>query len=137
MVCESLPAGQGGGDDCTNPRRTVTVELSRRTYPKSTLHFEVAWKQGVPRRYTIARGVADENRDAWEPFVPAGVDADGEGEEDDRDEVAMAFTKQGGRKTASGRSASHIAYVDAADKPRGGQLDRRPTAQYCDGTRFR
>lgn len=34
---------------------------------------------------------------------------------DDRDEVPMAFTREGGRKTPNGRSASHIAYVDASD----------------------
>lgn len=63
-VWESLPAGEGGGEGCDRPPKTVTVRLSRRKYPEATLHFEVAWRQGVPRRYTIARGLADENRDA-------------------------------------------------------------------------
>jgi hypothetical protein len=62
---------------CTRPQRLVTVRLSRRRYPESTLHFEVAWRQGAPRRYMIARGLADENRDAWEPLVPSRVDANG------------------------------------------------------------
>jgi hypothetical protein len=135
-VCEGLPAGQGG-DDCTKPRKTVTVRLSRRRYPEATLHFEVAWKQGVPRRYAIARGMADENRDAWDPFVEEGVDADGDGAEDDRDEVPMAFTKEGGRKAANGRSASHIAYVDASDNRGAGSTIGGRLRRYCNGTRFR
>jgi hypothetical protein len=137
QVCESLPAGQGGGEGCERPRKTVTVRLSRRKYPEATLHFEVAWRQGVPRRYTIARGLADENRDAWEPLVPAGVDADGDGEEDDRDEVPMAFTREGGRKAANGRSASHIAYVDASDNRGAGSSIGGRLREYCNGTRFK
>jgi hypothetical protein len=115
----------------------VTVRLSRRRYPESTLHFEVARRQGAPRRYTIARGRADENRDAWEPFVPAGVDADGDGEEDDRDEVPMAFTREGGRKAPNGRSASHIAYVDASDNRGAGSYIGGRLRRYCNGQRFR
>src|SRR5919106_6786760 len=134
-VCESLPAGAGEG--CERPGKIVTVRLSRRKYPEATLHFEVAWRQDVPRRYTIARGRADENRDAWEPLVPAGVDADGDGEEDDRDEVPMAFTKEGGRKAANGRSASHIAYVDASDNRGAGSSIGGRLRKYCNGTRFK
>jgi hypothetical protein len=115
----------------------VTVRLSRRKYPEATLHFEVAWRQDVPSRYTIARGLADENRDAWEPLVPAGVDADGDGKDDDRDEVPMAFTKEGGRKPANGRSASHIAYVDASDNRGAGSSIGGRLRSYCNGTRFK
>ena len=136
-VCESLPTGEGAGEGCERPRQTVTVRLSRRRYPEATLHFEVAWRQGVTRRYTIARGLADENRDAWEPLVPAGVDADGDGEEDDRDEVPMAFTKEGRRKAANGRSASHIAYVDASDNRGAGSSIGGRLRRYCNGTRFK
>jgi hypothetical protein len=136
-VCESLPTGAGAGEGCEPPRKTVTVRLSRRKYPEATLHFEVAWRQDVPRRYTIARGLADENRDAWEPLVPAGVDADGDGNEDDRDEVPMAFTKEGGRKAANGRSASHIAYVDASDNRGAGSSIGGRLRRYCNGTRFK
>jgi hypothetical protein len=93
----------------------VTVTLSRRRYPEPTLHIAVAWKQGAPRRYTIARGRAERNREAWDDLVPAGVDADGDRKVDDRDEVPMAFTRQGSRKAPNGNSASHIAYVDASD----------------------
>lgn len=135
-VCESLPTGAGAGEGCERPRKTVTVRLSRRRYPEATLHFEVAWHQDVPRRYTIARGLADENRDAWEPLVPAGVDADGDGKDDDRDEVPMAFTKEGGRKAANGRSASHIAYVDASDNRGAGSSIGGRLRGYCNGTRF-
>lgn len=85
------------------------MELSRSRYPEATLHFEVAWRQGVTRRYTIARSRADRNRDAWDDLVPVGLDADGDGKTDDRDEVPMAFTREGGRKALNGRSASHIA----------------------------
>lgn len=113
------------------------MRLSRRRYPESTLHFTVAWRQGAPRRYTIARGRADENRDAWDPLVPAGVDADGDGEVDDRDEVPMAFTKQGSRKAANGNSASHIAYVDASDNRAAGSSIGGRLRRYCNGTRFR
>jgi Excalibur calcium-binding domain len=136
IACESLPAAQGEGQGCERPRKAVTVRLSRRKYPEATLHFEVAWRHGVPRRYTIARGLADENRDAWEPLVPGGVDADGDGEEDDRDEVPMAFTKEGGRKAANGRSASHIAYVDASDNRGAGSSIGGRLRKYCNGTRF-
>ena len=102
-VCESLPPGGGGGGyGCTKPDKVVEVRLSRAKYPEATLHFEVAWKQGVPRRYTIARRQADKNRAAWDPLVPPGVDADGDGKKDDRDEVPMAFTKEGGRQARTG-----------------------------------
>jgi hypothetical protein len=136
-VCESLPTRAGAGEGCERPRKTVTVRLSRRKYPEATLHFEVAWRQDVPSRYTIARGLADENRDAWDPLVPAGVDADGDGNEDDRDEVPMAFTKEGGRKAANGRSASHIAYVDASDNRGAGSSIGGRLRRYCNGTRFK
>jgi hypothetical protein len=136
-VCESLPTRAGAGEGCERPRKTVTVRLSRRKYPETTLHFEVAWRQDVPSRYTIARGLADENRDAWDPLVPAGVDADGDGEEDDRDEVPMAFTKEGGRKAGNGRSASHIAYVDASDNRGAGSSIGGRLRRYCNGTHFR
>jgi hypothetical protein len=136
QVCESLPTGEGAGEGCERPRRTVTVRLSRRKYPETTLHFEVAWRHDVPSRYTIARGLADDNRDAWEPLVPAGVGADGDGKEDDRDEVPMAFTKEGGRKAANGRSASHIAYVDASDNRGAGSSIGGRLRGYCNGTRF-
>jgi hypothetical protein len=115
----------------------VTVELSRSRYPESTLHFEVAWKQGAPRRYTIARNRADRNRDAWDRFVPVGIDADKDGETDDRDEVPMAFTREGGRKARNGRSASHIAYVDASDNRGAGSSIGGRLRRYCNGTRFR
>jgi hypothetical protein len=137
QVCETLPTGVGAGGGCERPRRTVTVRLSRRQYPETTLHFEVAWRQDVPSRYTIARGLADGNRDAWDPLVPAGVDADGDGEQDDRDEVPMAFTKEGGRKAGNGRSASHIAYVDASDNRGAGSSIGGRLRRYCNGTRFR
>ena len=136
-VCESLPTGGGNRDDCSRPSKLVTVRLSRRRYPESTLHFAVAWKQGAPRRYTIARRLADENRDAWEPLVPSGVDADGDGEVDDRDEVPMAFTKQGARKAPNGNSASHIAYVNASDNRGAGSSIGGKLRPYCNGTRFR
>ncbi len=104
------------------------MRLSRRRYPESTLHFRVAWNQGAPTRYTIARGRADENRAAWDALVPAGVDADGDGKVDDRDEVPMAFTRQGARRAANGRSASHIAYVDASDnRGAGSYIGSKPT----------
>jgi hypothetical protein len=115
----------------------VDVELSRPKYPEATLHFEVAWRQGVPRRYTIARGRADENRDAWDPLVPSGVDADGDGKKDDRDEVPMAFTKEGGRKAGNGNSASHVAYVDSKDNQGAGSTIGGMLRRYCNGTRFR
>jgi hypothetical protein len=134
-VCESLPAREGR-DDCTRTRTTVDVRLSRRKYPEATLHFEVAWRQGVPRRYTIARGRADENREAWDELVPSGVDADGDGKRDDRDEVPMAFTRQGGRKAPNGNSASHIAYVDAKDNQGAGSSIGGRLRRYCNGTRF-
>jgi hypothetical protein len=115
----------------------VTVELSRSRYPEATLHFEVAWRQGVPRRYTIARRCADRNRAAWQPYVPSGVDADRDGRKDDRDEVPMAFTLEGGRKAANGRSASHIAYVDASDNRGAGSSIGGRLGRYCNGTHFR
>jgi hypothetical protein len=136
-VCESLPAGETTTGDCRRPKRTVTVRLSRRRYPESTLHFRVAWNQGAPKRYTIARGRADENRDAWDPLVPAGVDADGDGRVDDRDEVPMAFTRQGARKAANGQSASHIAYVDASDNRGAGSYIGAKLRKYCNGTHFK
>ena len=136
-VCESLPAGSGGGAACTKPRGTVTVSLSRARYPEATLHFEVAWSQGTTRRYTIARGRSDRNRDAWEPYVPAGVDADGDGKDDDRDEVPMAFTREGSRTAANGRSASNIAYIDAADNRGAGSSIGGRLRRYCNGTHFR
>jgi hypothetical protein len=43
------------------------------------------------------------------------VDADGDGEIDDRDEVPMVFTRRGSRRAPNGDSASHIAYVDTSD----------------------
>jgi hypothetical protein len=122
---------------CSRPDSTVTVRLSRRRYPESTLHFKVAWKEGSPRRYAIARDQADENRAAWQPLVPSGVDADGDGKKDDRDEVPMAFTKQGGRTAANGESASNIAYVDAKDNRGAGSHIGGNLRKYCDGTRFR
>jgi len=148
IYCEDLPCpclkpGSGGGGGggglrtCTRPRATVTVELSRSRYPESTLHFEVAWKQGVPRRYTIARNRADRNRDAWDDLVPVGVDADGNDKTDDRDEVPMAFTREGSRKAPNGRSASHIAYVDASDNRGAGSSIGGKLRRYCNGTRFK
>lgn len=134
-VCESLPAG--GRRGCERSRDIVTVRLSRSRYPESTLHFEVAWRQGAPRRYTIARGSADDNRDAWDRYVPAGVDADRDGEADDRDEVPMAFTREGGRKARNGRPASHIAYVDAPDNRGAGSFIGGKLRRYCNGQRFR
>lgn len=136
-VCESLPTGGADRPRCTRTRSTVTVELSRARYPESTLHFEVAWRQGSPRRYTIARGRADANRDAWDQFVPEGVDADRDGEVDDRDEVPMAFTREGGRKAPNGRSASNIAYVDARDNRGAGSSIGGKLRRYCNGTRFK
>src|SRR5215207_1177772 len=136
QVCEHLPAGNDE-PDCTKPAKTVKVRLSRRKYPEATLHLEVGWSQGVPKRYTIARGQADENRDAWEPLVPTGVDADGDGKQDDRDEVPMAFTKQGGRTAPNGRSASHIAYVDMGDNRGAGSSIGGRLRRYCNGSRFR
>jgi hypothetical protein len=115
----------------------VTVELSRSRYPESTLHFAVAWKQGAPRRYTIARNRADRNRDAWDELVPVGVDADGDGRTDDRDEVPMAFTREGGRKAPNGESASHIAYVDASDNRGAGSSIGGKLRRYCNGTHFK
>lgn len=69
--------------------------------------------------------------------MPAGVDADGDGKEDDRDEVPMAFTKEGGRKAPNGRSASHIAYVDGSDNRGAGSSIGGRLRRYCSGTRFR
>jgi hypothetical protein len=135
-VCESLPSA-GGRRRCRRPREIVTVRLSRSRYPESTLHLQVAWRQGAPRRYTIARGLADRNRDAWEPLVPSGLDADGDGKVDDRDEVPMAFTRQGGRKAPNGRSASHIAYVDAGDNRGAGSHIGGKLRRFCNGSRFR
>jgi hypothetical protein len=131
-----LPNAHAGAS-CTHPDRTVAVELSRARYPEATLHFEVAWRQGVPRRYTIARNRADRNRAAWQPFVPSGVDADGDGKKDDRDEVPMAFTREGGRKAPNGRSASHIAYVDASDNRGAGSSIGARLGRYCNGTHFK
>jgi hypothetical protein len=113
------------------------VRLSRARYPESTLHFEVAWRQGAPRRYTIARRQADRNRDAWDSLVPSGVDADHDGKPDDRDEVPMAFTRQGGRRAPNGNSASHIAYVDASDNRGAGASIGGRLRRYCNATRFR
>jgi hypothetical protein len=48
-------------------------------------------------------------------LIPVGVDADGDGKTDDRDEVPMAFTREGGQKAPNGKSASNIAYVNASD----------------------
>src|SRR5947208_563456 len=92
MTAVLLPGARAGDVNhsaCVRTRDKVTVELSRSRYPEATLHFEVAWRQGVPRRYTIARNRADRNRAAWQPFVPSGVDADHDGKKDDRDEVPM------------------------------------------------
>lgn len=122
---------------CARPSGTITVELSRSRYPEATLHFEIAWRQGVTRRYTIARYRTDRNRAAWQPYVPSGVDADGDGKKDDRDEVPMAFTREGGRKAANGRSASHIAYVDASDNRGAGSSIGGKLRPYCNGTRFK
>jgi hypothetical protein len=97
----------------------------------------VAWRQGAPKRYTIARSRAKRNRDAWQPYVPAGVDADKDGRDDDRDEVPMAFTREGSRKAANGRSASHIAYVDAGDNRGAGSFIGGKLRRYCNGTHFR
>jgi hypothetical protein len=91
----------------------------------------------VTRRYTIARNRADRNRAAWQPYVPSGVDADGDGKKDDRDEVPMAFTLQGSRKAPNGRSASHIAYVDASDNRGAGSSIGGKLRRYCNGTRFK
>ena len=104
-------------------------------YPESTLHFEVAWRQGAPRRYTIARRLTERNRDAWEPLVPPGIDAERDGE-DDRDEVPTAFTREGG-KAPNGRSPSHIAYLDAPDNPGAGSYIGGRLLRYCNGLRFR
>lgn len=134
----ALAGGAGAASSaCSRPRGTVVVYLSRSRYPESSLHFEAAWSQGAPRRYTIARLRAERNRDAWQPFVPAGVDADGDGRQDDRDEVPMAFTRQGSRKAANGRSASNIAYVDAADNRGAGSHIGGELRPYCNGTHFR
>jgi hypothetical protein len=119
------------------PATGLPLELSRSRHPETTLHREIAWKQGVTRRYTIARNRADRNRDAWQPYVPSGVDADDNGKKDDRDEVPMAFTRQGSRKAANGRSASHIAYVDASDNRGAGSSIRGRLRRYCNGTKFR
>jgi hypothetical protein len=135
-VCEGLPTGRAGAR-CARPRKTITVPLSRRRYPASTLHFAIAWRQGAPRRYTIARGRADTNREACDPLVPSGVDGDGDGKLDDRDEVPMAFTRQGSRRAPNGNSASHIAYVDAADNRGAGSWIGGRLRRYCNGTRFR
>jgi hypothetical protein len=48
------------------------------------VRFKKGRGSSVLRRHTIARDPPDENPDAWEPFVEAGVDGEGE---DDRDEV--------------------------------------------------
>jgi hypothetical protein len=149
IYCEDLPCpclkpgegapspDQGGDNGCEQPSRTVTVPLSRARYPEATLHFAVAWGQGVPRRYTIARNRADANRKEWQPYVPSGLDADHDGKKDDRDEVPMAFTREGGRKAANGLSASHIAYVDASDNRGAGSYIGGQLSDYCNGTRFR
>jgi hypothetical protein len=135
----SLPGegAEGGNGRCILPQKTVSLELSRSRYPEATLHFEVAWKQGTPRRYTIARNRADRNRAAWQPYVPSGVDADGDGRKDDRDEVPMAFTRQGSRKAANGRSASNVAYIDASDNRGAGSSIGGRLGRYCNGTHFR
>jgi hypothetical protein len=65
------------------------------------------------------------------------VDADGDGKDDDRDEVPMAFTKEGGRKAPNGNSASHIAYVDARDNQGAGSSIGGRLRKYCNGTRFK
>lgn len=137
-VCEDLPAGTGGGGRaCSRPRQTVIVRLSRARYPEATLHLEVAWREGAPKRYTIARTRAERNRDAWEPYVPAGVDADGDGRNDDRDEVPMAFTREASRRAANGRSASNVAYVDASDNRGAGSSIGGRLRRYCNGKHFR
>lgn len=135
-VCESVPDA-AARRTCTRSRGVLKVRLSRRRYPESTLHFELAWRQGAPRRYTIARARAERNRATWEPFVPAGVDADGNGAQDDRDEVPLAFTREGARKAPNGRSASHIAYVDASDNRGAGSFIGGRLRRYCNGQRFR
>lgn len=132
-----LPGANAGEAGCVRPGHTLAVELSRAKYPESALHFEVAWRQGVPRRYTIARNRADRNRAAWEPYVPSGVDADRDGKKDDRDEVPMAFTREGSRKSPNGRSASNIAYVDASDNRGAGSSIGGRLGRYCNGTHFR
>jgi hypothetical protein len=128
--CESLPAGEEGGE-YERPRGIVTVRLSRRRYAEATLHFEVAWRQGVPRRYTIARGRAHDDRDAWQPLVPAGVDADGDGEEDDRDEVPMAFTKvEDARRQTATRPRTSPTSTPAGNRGAGSLIGGR-LRKYC------
>jgi hypothetical protein len=72
-----------------------------------------------------------------QPYVPSGVDADGDGKKDDRDEVPMAFTREGSRKAGNGRSASHIAYVDASDNRGAGSSIGGKLRRYCNGTQFK
>jgi hypothetical protein len=61
----------------------------------------------------------------------------GDGKKDDRDEVPMAFTKEGGRKAPNGNSASHIAYVDSKDNQGAGSSIGGRLRPYCNGTRFK
>jgi hypothetical protein len=49
----------------------------------------------------------------------------------------LAFTNEGGRKAANGRSASHIAYVDASDNRGAGSSIGGRLRSYCNGTRFK
>jgi hypothetical protein len=137
VLVVGIDARGGNSTSCTRSSDRVVVEISRSRYPETTLHFEIAWKQGVTRRYTIARKRAERNRAAWQPYVPSGVDADGDGRNDDRDEVPMAFTREGSRKAGNGRSASHIAYVDASDNRGAGSSIGGKLRRYCNGTRFK
>jgi hypothetical protein len=61
----------------------------------------------------------------------------GNGEVDDRDDVPMAFTRQGSRRAPNGNSASHIAYVDASDNRGAGSSIGGRLRRYWNGTRFR
>jgi hypothetical protein len=93
------------------------------------------WREPFAWCARIARDLADESRDAWESLVPARVDADGDGKQDDRDEVAMAFTKHGGRK---GRERPlGVAYVAAADNRGPGNSIGGRLRKYCNGTHFK
>jgi hypothetical protein len=114
---------------CDRQSKPVVVDLARARYPQTTLHIETAIRDGSPRVLHIQRSGADRRRDAWGPLVPT-LDADGDGETDDRDEWPMAFTREGGR-------TANIAYNAASDNRGAGSVIGAVVRPFCNGQAFR
>lgn len=108
---------------CQVSKQTVKVPVSKKEYPSSAWHIQLAWRRGAPQIWHLDRQGAEENRDQ----SLQGIESD---DQLDRDEVPLASTREGG-------AGADIAYIPFSDNRGSGSYIGNYMSDYCDGQAFR